>query len=191
MVGGVAPAGSAEAMRYTRVAVWLHWAIAAFILFNIAVGFGHDLMAKPVAASLMSLHKASGLTVIALALVRLAWRLSHRPPPYDPVMKRWEVLLARITHWLFYLLMVVAPLTGWLMVSANGRATSWFGLFNVAPLPIAGGDAAHEIYEERHELIGWILLALVVLHVVGALKHHLQGHRHLFGRMAPWFYRRA
>jgi cytochrome b561 len=191
MAEAVAPAGSTEAIRYTRVAVWLHWTIAAFILFNLAVGWGHDLFPKPAAASLMSLHKASGLTVIALALVRLAWRLTHRPPPYDPVMKAWEVLLARITHWLFYLLMVAAPLTGWLMVSANGRSTSWFGLFAVGPLPVGGGDEAHDIYEDRHELIGWILAALIVLHLLGALKHQLQGHRHLFGRMAPWFYREA
>ena len=188
---GVAPAGSPEAMRYTRVAVWLHWTIAAFILFNLAVGWGHDLFARPTAGFLMSLHKASGLTVLVLALARLAWRLTHRPPPYDPIMKAWEVMLARITHWLFYLLMLVAPVTGWLMVSAIGRSTSWFGLFDVGPLPVGGGEDAKETYEERHELIGWILLALVALHVLGALKHQLQGHRHLFGRMAPWFYREA
>jgi cytochrome b561 len=190
-MAGAAPAGSPEAMRYTRVAVWLHWTIAACILYNLAVGFLHDGFSKPVGSVLMSGHKAIGLTVIVLALVRLGWRLTHRPPPYDPIMKAWEVLLARVTHWVFYLLMVAAPLTGWLMVSANGRATSWFGLFNVGPLPIAGGKAVHEVYEERHELIGWIMLILVVLHVAGALKHHLQGHRHLFGRMAPWLYREA
>ena len=190
-MASVAPAGSREAARYTRVAVWLHWTIAAFILFNLAVGFFHDAFPKPVGSSLMSLHKSIGLTVILLALVRLAWRLSHRPPPYDPMMKAWEKILATITHWVFYLLMLFAPITGWLMVSANGRSTSWFGLFNIGPLPIAGGKEVHEIYEERHEMFGWILVALIVLHVVGALKHQLQGDRRYLGRMATWFYREA
>jgi cytochrome b561 len=191
MTGAVAPAGSPEAMRYTRVAIVLHWLIAALILVNLLIGWFHDFVPKPVASTLMAGHKSIGLTVILLAALRLAWRLSHRPPPYDPIMKAWEKLLARATHWAFYLLIFAAPLTGWLMVSANGRSTSWFGLFNIGPLPIAGGKAVHEIYEERHELIGYLMLATILLHVAGALKHQLQGHRHLFGRMAPWFYREA
>lgn len=191
MTAGVAPAGSPAAIRYTRVAVSLHWLIATLIVVNLAIGWFHDSFAKPVGSALISGHKAIGLTVILLALLRLAWRLSHRPPPFDPVMKAWERWLATATHWAFYLLMLAAPVTGWLMVSANGRATSWFGLFDVPALPITGGKAAHEIYESRHELIGYLMLALIVLHVGGALKHHLQGHRQLFGRMAPWFYREA
>ena len=191
MAGAVAPPGSPEAMRYTRVAVWLHWTIALFILYNLLVGWFHDFLPKPVGSVLMSGHKAIGLTVILLALVRLAWRLTHRPPPYDPVMKPWEKALAAATHWIFYILMLFAPITGWLMISANGRATSWFGLFDVPPLPISGGREVHEIYESRHELIGYLLLAVIVLHVAGALKHQLQGHRHMLGRMAPWIYREA
>jgi cytochrome b561 len=191
MASRVAPAGSLEAMRYTRVAVWLHWVIAACILFNLAIGWFHDSFPKPVAASLMGAHKAIGLAVILLALVRLAWRLSHRPPPYDPILKAWERWFATATHWGFYLLLLAAPLTGWLMVSANGRPTSWFGLFDVGALPIARGREVHEIYEARHEQVGYLMLALIVLHLAGALKHQLQGHRHLLGRMAPWFYREA
>jgi cytochrome b561 len=191
MAEAVAPAGSPEAMRYSRVAIWLHWTIAALIIANLLIGWFHDFVPKPIASTLMSGHKAFGLTVILLAALRLVWRLTHRPPPYDPIMKAWEKLLARMTHWAFYLLMFAAPLTGWLMVSANGRSTSWFGLFNIGPLPIAGGKEVHEIYEERHELIGYLMLATILLHVAGALKHHLAGHRQLFGRMAPWFYREA
>lgn len=172
--------------RYSRVAVWLHWIIAALIVVNLLLGFFHEDFDKPVRSAMMSVHKATGLTILALTFARLAWRLGHRPPPFDPVMKAWEVAVARSVHWLFYLLLVAMPLTGWMIVSTRGRATSWFGLFDIAPLPVAQGDDIHEFFEEAHEILAYGVLVLLVLHVAGAIKHHLDGHRHLIGRMAPW-----
>ena len=172
--------------RYSRVAVWLHWIIAALIVLNLLLGFFHEDFEKPVRTAMMNVHKATGLTILALTLARLAWRLGHRPPPFDPVMKAWEVGLARAVHWLFYALLVVLPLSGWILVSTSGRVTSWFGLFEVAPLPVSRAKDVHELFEEVHELLGYVALALLALHVGGALKHHFEGHRHLIGRMAPW-----
>jgi cytochrome b561 len=172
--------------RYSRVAVWLHWIIAALILLNLVLGFFAEDFEKPVRAAMMNVHKATGLTILVLTLARLAWRLGHRPPAFDAVMKAWEVGLARVIHGLFYLLLLVLPLSGWMIVSTNGRATSWFGVFDVAPLPVSRSKDVHELFEEVHELLGYVALALIVLHVAGALKHHFDGHRHLMGRMAPW-----
>ena len=172
--------------RYSRVAIWLHWIIAALIVLNLLLGFFHEDFDKPVRSAMMSVHKATGLTILALTLARLAWRLGHRPPPFDPVMKRWEVALARTIHWLFYLLLLVLPLSGWILVSTSGRVTSWFGLFEVGPLPVSRADDVHDLMEEVHELLAYGILTLLALHVAGALKHHLEGHRHLIGRMAPW-----
>jgi len=172
--------------RYSRVAIWLHWIIALLIVVNLLLGFFHEDFDKPVRAAMMAVHKASGLTILVLSLARLGWRLGHRPPPFDPVMKAWEVGIARLVHWLFYLLLVAMPLTGWMIVSTRGRATSWFGLFDVAALPVAQGDDIHEFFEEVHELLAYGVLVLLALHVAGAIKHHLDGHRHLVGRMAPW-----
>ena len=177
------------AQRYSRVAIWLHWILAALIVANLVLGFSHEEFGKEAERSLMWWHKSIGLTVLALTLARLGWRLGHRPPAFDPVLKPWEARLASLIHWLFYAFLILIPLSGWLVVS-SGRSpvTSFFGLFDVAPLPLRGEDA-HELMEEVHELLGYAMIGLILLHVAGALKHHLQGHRHLIGRMAPWAYR--
>jgi cytochrome b561 len=185
-MASAAAIGSLEPGRYSRVAILLHWTIAALILVNLYLGLFHEDMSKPVRASMMFYHKAIGLTVLALTLARLAWRLAHRPPPYDAAVKRWEIGLARAMHWSFYLLLIALPMTGWLLVSTGGRPTSWFGLFGVPALPVSHADGPHETFATLHTLFGYAMLLLVLLHVGGALRHHLKGHRHVFGRMAPW-----
>ena len=174
--------------RYSRVAVWLHWIIAALILINLLLGFYREEFERPVRAVLMGWHKSIGFTVIALTLVRILWRLTHRPPAFDPAMKGWEVGVARLVHGLFYLLLLVMPLTGWLIVSTGERIspTNVYWLFDIAPLPVKPGEALHEFAEEAHKLLAYTMLVLLALHVGGAIKHHLGGHRHLIGRMAPW-----
>jgi cytochrome b561 len=181
--------GSLDSARYSRVAILLHWVIAALILVNLYLGLFHESASKPVRASMMFYHKSIGLTVLALTILRLLWRLAHRPPAYDVAMRRWEVGLARATHWTFYALLLALPLSGWLLISTGGRATSVFGLFSVPALPISHSEDIHDTIDTIHGVLGWAMLALVLLHVAGALKHQLQGHRHIFGRMAPWAYR--
>jgi len=83
--------------------------------------------------------------------------------------------------------MIGLPLTGWMLSSSSARATNFFGLFEIAPLPVA--KSAHDLLEETHELLGKLMIGLILLHVAGALKHHFQGHRHIIGRMGPWLYR--
>lgn len=186
----MATLASPDLARYSRVAVWLHWIIALLIVLNLLLGFYHEEFDRPVRSAMMNIHKATGLTILVLTLVRIAWRLGHRPPPFDPLMKRWEIGLARLVHWLFYALLIALPLSGWLVVSTSGRETSYFGLFEVAPLPVTREDDAHELMEEVHEYLAYSMLGLLALHVGGALKHHLGGHHHLIGRMAPWLGRR-
>ena len=176
-----------EAARYTRVAIILHWLIAALLIGNIVLGLYHDSFGKAATPWMMFFHKAIGLSVLALSLARLAWRLTHRPPAFDPVLKGWERGLAHFLHWLFYFMLIAIPLTGWLLSSSGGRATSFWGLFDIAPLPVP--KSSRDFYEGAHELLGKLMIGLVLLHVAGALKHHLEGHRHLIGRMAPWAYR--
>jgi cytochrome b561 len=174
--------------RYSRVAVWLHWMIAALIVINLLLGFFHEDFERPVRSVMMGWHKSIGFTVIGLTLVRILWRLTHRPPGFDPAMKGWEVGLARLVHALFYLLLLAIPLSGWLIVSTGEKInpTSFYWLFNIGPLPVTPGEGIHDFAEEVHELLGYAMLALLALHVGGAAKHILDGHRHLIGRMAPW-----
>ena len=177
-----------DIQRYSRTAIWLHWIIAGLIIVNLLLGLYHEDFAKPVRATMMFWHKSIGITVLLLTLARLAWRLTHRPPPFDPVMKRWETGLATLIHWLFYAFLVAIPLSGWIMSSTNGKPISFYGLFNVPLAPLRGHDA-HETFEELHEILGKAMIGLILLHVAGALKHHFEGHRHLIGRMAPWAWR--
>ena len=175
--------------RYSTVAIWLHWLIAFFVIANLLLGFFHEDFGKAAEPWMMWFHKATGMTVLALTVARIGWRLGHRPPPFDPVMKRWEMGLARFIHILFYVMLIVIPLSGWVLTSTNGRVTSWFGLFEIAPLPVSRDEDFHETMEEVHELLAKAMIGLILLHVAGALKHHFAGHRHLIGRMAPWAYR--
>jgi cytochrome b561 len=172
-----------EADRYTNVAVALHWIIAALIVANLFLGFFHEDFGKGATPLLMTLHKSVGFTVLALSLARLGWRLTHRPPRADAVLKRWEATLAALTQWLFYGLMIALPVTGWILSSGNGRATNWFWLFKIPALGVS--KATGHQFAEYHEYLGWTMLALLLLHIAGALTHQLQGHRQVLGRMVP------
>jgi cytochrome b561 len=188
----MATLASPDLARYSRVAIWLHWILAALIAVNLLLGFFHEDFDKPVRAVMMGWHKSLGFTILVLTLVRILWRLTHRPPAFDPAMKGWEVGLARLVHGLFYFLLLAIPLSGWLIVSSGAKLspTSFYWLFNIGPLPVTPGHDLHDFAEEAHELLGYAMLGLLALHVGGALKHHFNGHRHLIGRMAPWAGRR-
>jgi cytochrome b561 len=105
--------------RYTRVAMVLHWAIAAFIVFNLSIGFFMESWPLPIRFVALMLHVSSGLTVLALTVVRVAWRLLNDPPPYPAGMKPWERHTAHFAHFLLYAAMVLMPLTGWAILSAH------------------------------------------------------------------------
>ncbi len=105
--------------RYTRVAITLHWVIAALILYNLTSGLLNDVLP----GWFFVFHISSGLTILALSLFRVVWRLTHKPPPLLP-MAGWERWLAHSVHLLFYLAILFVPWTGWVMISANPPAGS-------------------------------------------------------------------
>ncbi|GGB21990.1 cytochrome b [Sphingomonas metalli] len=166
-------------VRYSTVAIWFHWTIAVLVILNLVIGIAHDAIGG------MALHKPIGLTVLALTAARVAWRLTHRPPPLPGHIRAHERALAHGVHWALYALMIAMPVTGWMMVSGGPvrRPLTWFGLFDVPYLPVgeAGGGFGHE----AHELLGWLMLALVVLHIAAALRHRLLLRDRVLARMAP------
>ena len=170
--------------RYTRVAIWLHWTIGALIIVNLVLGIGHDAM-KGFPA--IPIHKSIGLTVLALSLVRLAWRLGHPAPPLPADVPRWQALSAHALHWGFYLLMLALPLSGWAMSSGGAKRypLDWFGLFPVPYLPIPQGSPIGGVAHEAHEILGYVWIALLVLHVAAALKHHFVDRDTVLLRIAP------
>jgi len=171
---------------YTRTAVLLHWltALAIFCAFPLGL-YMHELPLSPRKLQLYAYHKWIGIAVLLLFAIRLLWRLRHRAPPLLPGMPRWQEIAAHAMHHLLYLLMLAVPLTGWLMSSAMGFTVVWLG---VIPLPdLVGkdkllGDALKEI----HETLNLALLALVMIHIAAALKHHLFECDDTLRRMLPF-----
>lgn len=178
---------AAQTARYTGGAIFLHWLIAALIAFNFAAAWYAEGLAKPERMQVMTNHKAVGLTILILSLARLAWRLTHRPPPLNPALKTWEKTLARIVHTLFYVLMIGLPLGGWLTHSyfSGGKPISAFGLFSYPGLPVARNPALGETMGGLHGTFAWFLLGLAALHVAGALKHQFIDKDRELQRMLP------
>ncbi|MES1975547.1 MAG: cytochrome b [Pseudomonadota bacterium] len=174
----------AHADRYSRGAIWLHWVIAVLVIVNLLIGLLHESLLDGVKGAI-PLHKSIGITVLALTLARIAWRLGHRPPPLPASMTGWSRLAAHAAHAGLYALLLALPLTGWIMTSGAKvpRPTSFFGLFDLPLLPVsrALGGAAHE----SHGLLGWVMLLLVGIHVAAALRHHFMLRDSVLARMIP------
>jgi len=170
---------TSSARRYAGGAIALHWMIAALIVANIVLGvMGRDAHGLS-RLQLLQLHKSIGLTVLLLTFARLAWRLTHRPPALPQDMPRWERLLAHVVHVGLYVIMFGLPLSGWAVVSTHPTAPA-IRIFDTIPWPWfpfvrdlapAAMKAAHEAFSNTHVLLGRITLALILLHVAGAVKH--------------------
>ncbi|MEJ7932798.1 cytochrome b [Sphingobium sp. AN558] len=157
-------------VRYSAVARTLHWIMAILILFNLWLGLFHESLPKE--WKVMPVHKSVGLTVLALTILRIIWRLTHKPPPLPLAMPRWETAAANVTHMLFYAFMLLVPLTGWIMSSAGDRPLNWFFLFDVPKFAVSKGDAIVGVSHDAHGLMGYVWTVLIALHIGAALRHH-------------------
>lgn len=176
-------------VAYTRTAIALHWLIALLIVGAFCVGlYMHDLPLSPQKLRIYSWHKWAGVSIFALVLVRLAWRLGHRPPALPASMPDWQQALAHGLHGVLYLLMLAVPLSGWLMSSAKGFQTVWFG---VLPLPdLVGKDQElGEMLEAAHRVLNFGFAALVLGHAAVAIKHHLIDRDDVLVRMLPFLHK--
>ena len=175
----------ADISKYSRGAIILHWAIGLLIIANIAGAMLSEDLPRETRAAVMSLHKAFGIIILLLAVVRIGWRLTHRPPAKPEALAGWEIWLSRIVHFAFYALMILLPLSGWVWMSANGKPIDMFGLFNMPLLPVEQSKELSDIMHDRHEMLGLTMLALVGLHILGALKHQFIGRLPFIQRMWP------
>ena len=175
-----------QGRRYSGVAMLLHWVIAALVIMNWQIAERAEDFDGPLRGEIMNYHKAWGITILALTLIRLAWRLAHPVVVRTPNLKAWERWLAKTVHITFYVLLIGLPLGGWLANSYGGRVVDYFGLFTIPALPVGTDkDLAGEIFDV-HETGAKFMLLLIVLHVAGALKHTIIDRDGTLWRMLPF-----
>jgi cytochrome b561 len=170
--------------RYSAVAIVLHWLLAAALAAAFCVGvFMSDLATSPLKLRLYNWHKWAGITILLLSALRLAWRLTHRPPP-DVTMPAWQRSVAHLTHRSMYGLFFAVPLAGWAYSSAAGFPVVLYG---VLPLPdfVPADKALAEAIEPLHAALGFALAGVALVHVAAAIKHHFVDRDGLLGRMWP------
>ncbi len=170
-----------ETEHYTRTAMLLHWALAAMIAVNIGLGIGANYAPDAWIRPMIDLHKSIGITVLGLVLVRLIWRLTHKPPAFPAGYARWERVLAHSAHLALYGLILALPITGWIHDSAWSAAAShplvlfwvipWFRLGFITSLSAATKHHLHLLFGAIHTDCGYALYTLLSLHILGALKH--------------------
>ncbi|WP_301785538.1 cytochrome b [Caballeronia sp. SEWSISQ10-4 2] len=176
-----------SSQRYSTTAMSLHWLIALLIMAGFYLGWiMTDIPGfTPTKLKYFSWHKWIGVTVFALAAIRLAWRLTHRAPEMPSGMAPLQKLAAQAAHVILYVLMFVIPASGYLYSSAAGIQVVYLG---IVPLPtLIGPDAALKVVLKTvHIWLNYTLLALVAVHTLAALKHHFIDRDGVLTRMIPF-----
>ena len=164
-------AASGETERYTSLAQVAHWAGAVLMLAAVVLAW--VFMAMPAAQAgrfiYITLHKSIGQTIFFLALFRLVWRRFHPVPPMSARIAAWEALIARVNYWLLYAIMVLMPLTGYILATAAARPSPYFWLF-YWPQPAVSSVVAHAALQ-AHLLGQYLVYAMVGLHLAAVIWH--------------------
>lgn len=171
--------------RWGGVSQLLHWLVVVLILTMAWLGLTMgDLPNGPGKIQTYALHKSIGITILALVALRLLWRLYAGTPRPVPGSPRWQERIASLTHFAIYALLFAIPLSGWVLNSAAGFPLQWFHLVNL-PYIVEKNHDLHELAEEAHEIMFWLLALLVVAHAGAAFYHHLFQRDATLARMLP------
>ena len=150
-----------------------------FVLAQLADNAPSDLREL----ALLANHKSVGITILAVALLRIIWRFRHTPPALPAAMPRWQATASSISHWSLYALLFAVPMAGWLMSSASAYSVSWFNLFQL-PDFVAPNPELKDVFEETHEVLAKLLLVIASVHVGAAVKHAVVDKDGVLQRMA-------
>lgn len=174
------------AANYTVTARILHWVVAGMVVLQFLLASRAESADESGSALrqliLLSNHKSVGVTIFALVLLRLVWRAINAPPALPASISSWQKSVSRVSHWSLYALLVLMPLTGWLMSSASAYSVSWFKLFQLPDL-VAPDPNLKETLRSVHDLLSKLLLAMVTLHIIAALKHRFIDEDGIMARM--------
>ena len=171
--------------RWGVISQLLHWTTVLLIVVMAWIGLRMgDMPNGPDKIATYAMHKSIGMTILALVIVRIGWRLYAGAPAPVAGTPRWQHAIASLTHLGIYALLLAMPISGWVMNSAAGFPLQWFGLFNLPA--VAGRDhAVHELAESVHEWLFWAMVVLVVAHAAAAFYHHLFQRDATLARMLP------
>lgn len=177
---------------YSPAAKVFHWLTVLLILFQFLLAammtdfddFGLGIRLKG-----YMLHKSLGFCILILSIIRLDWRAIHPAPPLPSALPLWEKKLSYAVHAALYLMLILLPITGWLLVSTTAYDISFFGLFDIPRLPIEEssplGLFLTNYAEDIHGALGSLFLVLIVGHIGAALWHHFWRRDGILMRMAP------
>ncbi len=172
--------------RFGVVARIFHWLVFLLLIGSFGLAWTMDGMRlSPAKLEIISWHKWVGVTVFLVVILRLGWRLVNTTPTHPPETKPLQKAAAALSHFLLYLIIIVMPITGWIMSSAKNLPVVYLGLFQI-PGPYAGRKDVAELMEEIHETLATVLLVLVGIHVLAALYHHFFLRDNVLRRMLPW-----
>ena len=173
-----------SATDWGSVSKTFHWLIVLLLIGQGLLGLTMGDFGREMRGTLVGLHKSIGITILMLAVARLLWTLFAGRPQPAPGVARWQHRMAQAGHFLLYALLIMLPVSGWLMGAYGGRATEWFGLFEL-PRIVAENEAAHEMLEERHEQLFWLLVLVALGHAGAAIYHHVFQRDATLVRMLP------
>lgn len=169
---------------YTRTAIVLHWTLALLLTAMAALGwYMMSIEDEPGSAWFFDMHKSIGVVTALLVAARWVWRLTHQPPELPASVPMWQIRLSRWSQLALYLVMVVVPVTGYLGASYSKTGVKLFG-FGTPHWALPDHDAAERLFG-LHSALVWVLIAVIGVHILGALKHLLLDRDGVFQRM--WF----
>ena len=163
----------------------LHWIIVLLIINQWVIVERAEGLKGFQKFTTLNWHKWFGMTILMLAVIRLAWRFMNPVPDLATETRPWERLLAKVSHFLLYLLIFAMPVSGWLMSSAKAYGVSWFNLFQFPDL-VGKDDRLYHFMHDLHGTLFATLMVVAVLHVAGALKHHFIDRNDVLRRMLPF-----
>jgi cytochrome b561 len=172
--------------RYSTGAMILHWAIAIAVIWDWRLADAAEGAPRGQHFAVLQPHFALGMVILLLTVLRLIWRATHRSPAFSSEMATWERGLARAVHFIFYVLLIGLPLMAWIGTSMMRQPIDFYGLFTIPYLPTPNSRGpGHELLD-LHGTLGNVMLWLIVLHVVGALKHQFWDKDGDLYRMLPF-----
>lgn len=190
----------AKPQRYTSVAMFFHWTVGALIILNLglALAVTYSLVLDEVVRPILNFHKSTGMLILVLMVLPLAWRATHAPPTLPAFYKPWEKQASHVVHIALYVVALALPLSGWVheslwkSVFVARFPWKWYGLFTpprfgfLVNLPPDVKEMWHVRLGYLHAWLGDIMLILLAIHVLGALKHQWIDKERELQRMLPW-----